>query len=696
MQASAKIMRVIPVVLLLVTSGCATGLLSTADSDSFNSRISELLGNDDRRETEEDNDFATGTKLKTPLLRDRISVTGNNLIALRGVGLVTGLDGTGGDPPPSYLRKQLLDEMNRMKIPNPGQILASRTTALVMVTAYLPAMVEKGQRFDVRVVLPPNSEATSLKGGTLLETRLAEEQVVAGRGNLRGHTYAIGKGAILTALGSDERSAAMLRRGSIPGGAESLKERNLEILLRNEYRGLRTAKGVENTISKRLHHYNKFGQRVPMAEAKTDMRIELMVHPTYRNNYPRYQQMIRSLAYKETDVARRIRIERLSEELLDPTTSGTAALQLEGIGTDSIDTLKAGLRDDDLECRFHAAVALAYLNDSSGVEVLRDAALNEPAFRVYAIAAMSVLSDARTVMALRELMDKGDLETRYGAVRAMKENHPHDTALGTVSFPDRFILHAVKSTSKPAVHVVRYRSPEVVVFGREQQLRMPAVLNFGSRIRLIGRAGDTEVTVTRYELGKEPTRRTCSPKLVDILTTAAELGARYPDVVQAMVEADDVGALPGALGIDRLPQAGRRFVRQTEEGEVQDRRLGTPSLIPGLFDRVEESKVDEEEESSAFARMFAAVAGEEQSEDEASEDSTGADETPEGEDEVSSEKEEVDIESIRQLNLTEESSGSADSEEDEFVLEKTEFQEPMGARVRRVLTAPFRVFTGDE
>ena len=116
MQASEKIiLQVLPAVLLPLISGCASGLLSTSESDSFNSRISELLGNDDRRETEEDNNFDTGTKLKTPLLRDRISVTGNNLIALRGVGLVTGLDGTGGDPPPSYLRKQLLDEMNRMK-----------------------------------------------------------------------------------------------------------------------------------------------------------------------------------------------------------------------------------------------------------------------------------------------------------------------------------------------------------------------------------------------------------------------------------------------------------------------------------------------------------------------------------------------------------------------------------------------------
>ncbi len=79
--------------------------------------------------------------------------------------------------------------MNRRNIKNSKQILASRDTALVVVTAYLPPMVRKGQRFDVRVALPKNSNATSLKGGWLLETRLFEEQTVEGRGTLKGHEY---------------------------------------------------------------------------------------------------------------------------------------------------------------------------------------------------------------------------------------------------------------------------------------------------------------------------------------------------------------------------------------------------------------------------------------------------------------------------------------------------------------------------
>ena len=213
--------------LVLCASGCASSLLNMTGASGLGSKFTDMLGDDRKktaeREKEKDDDNDFETRIETPLLGDYISVTGNNLVALRGVGLVTGLNGTGGDPPPSHLRKELINEMSRRKIRNPAKILASPNTAMVIVTAYLPAMVRDGQKFDVRVALPPNSEATSLKGGWLLETRLAEEQVVAGHGNLKGHQYGIAHGAILTALGSDGTSKtnpAMLRRGSIPGGAE--------------------------------------------------------------------------------------------------------------------------------------------------------------------------------------------------------------------------------------------------------------------------------------------------------------------------------------------------------------------------------------------------------------------------------------------------------------------------------------------
>lgn len=692
---------------LLSTAGCMSSLFSMpAGMTSLSSRLPKFMGGKDAEvaeEEEEDNDFET--RIETPLLSDYISVQGNNLVVLRGVGLVTGLNRTGADPPPSHLRTELREEMVRRGVKDAGFILASENTAMVIVTAYLPAMVREGQEFDVRVALPPNSKATSLKGGYLLETRLHEEQVVSGEGALKGHEYAVASGAILTALGaknSDETKSALLRRGSIPGGARSKTSRDLEIVLRNDARSLRNSKRIANAISERFHHYNQYGQREALAEPKTDSLISLKVHPSYRNNFPRYQQVIRSIAFKETEVARRMRVELLAKQILEPATAGRAALQLEAIGTDAIPFLKAGLESSDAEVRFHSAIALAYLEDSSGVEELQQAVAEEPAFRVYALAALSVVKDARGVMALRELLNGDSLEARYGALRALDENTPRDPALGTFEFPGQFILRRIDSTGAPMVHVTRRRSPEVSVFGIHQQLRVPCVLNAGRKIRIIGQAGDKQLKITKYEIGVDPEHRMCSTKLLDVLQAIGELGATYPDVVQLLIEAEQQHNLEGELGIDRLPQAGRTFVRGSDSDDTgsERRKVGSQALIPELFDRLEEDnpEVSAAKEESALSAMLAMKPSESSESSDSSVsglDSQDSTLQQEGSFEIGSSKrslEEPDIEEFDSdalLDDTEPELNDVDGM-DEPRVEKAEFQGTFWQRMGTALKRPFK------
>src|SRR5690606_4737323 len=89
------------------------------------------------------------------------------------------------------------------------------------------------------------------------------------------------------------------------------------------------------------------------------------------------------------------------------------------IGKDAVPVLKAGLKSKLAEVRFHSAVALAYLEDSEGLEALVESAKNERAFRVFAYAAMSTLDDAQAHLALRGLMSASLAETRYGAFRSL-------------------------------------------------------------------------------------------------------------------------------------------------------------------------------------------------------------------------------------------------------------------------------------
>jgi len=660
-----------------------------------------------KRGKEEDNDF--GNKIDTPLLSEYMSVQGNTMIVLRGVGLVTGLNGTGGDPAPSALRTQLQNEIVRRGVKNGKKILASRDTALVVVTAYLPAMVRKNQRFDVRVAIPPNSNARSLKGGWLLETRLFEEQNVEGQGALKGHNYGVAGGAILTSLGvqdNREERQAELMSGTIPGGAISLTDRDLSIVLRSEKRGSRNSERVANAVSTRFHRYNKYGQRISCAEAKTDAMVTLKTHDNYINNFPRYQAVIRSIALNESDVARRIRMEQLARDIMDAekcqnVVAGVAAcptaLQLEAIGDEAIPFLTDALESESFDVRFQAAQSLAYLGNAAGVSILHEAAKGQPAFRVYALVALSVIDDADAVLALRQLMNEEALETRYGAFRALKELDPNDPSLNPVSFENRFVMYVVDSTGEPMVHVTRRRAPEIVVFGAEQSLKLPAVLNAGRNIRIMGESGQHEVDVIFYQLNAEPQRQKVANRLIDIIRACGKMGATYPDIVQMMIEAERQHNFVGQFGIDRLPQAGRLYVRNSElEDEEDVKRIGTSRMIPELFDELDEEELKEHESNDKLMSLnFEEVMKQDEKTDaklktptaadgsETSEDSESSDSTEPSNSEAASENTDGSVSADAEISENaEDSVGSTDAADDSTAATSADsLREPSDERV---------------
>ena len=624
-KSAFRINLALSVVCLLSSTllcGCAAGLMSMPGAGMLADRFGsdkepkdsdekdEKKSSKSKLDDDDDNDF--GTSIKTPLLSEYMSVQGNTIITLRGVGLVVGLNGTGGDPSPSAYRTQLQNEMSRRNVPDGKRILASQDTALVIVTAYLPAMVRKGQHFDVRVAIPPQAKATSLKGGWLLETRLFEEQNVEGRGALKGHEYAVSGGAILTNLGvkgAPEERQGELMYGTIPGGAMSKTERDLSIVLRREKKGFRNSKRISDAVSERFNRYNNFGQKIPCAVAKQDDLISLKVHPQYINNFPRYQAVIRSIAFNESDVARRIRVERLARDIMDPNKAQTAALQLEAIGDNGIPFLKDALESTDFEVKFQAAQALAYLGDGSGISILHEAARDQPAFRVYSYVAMSVIDDADSVIALRELMNSDSMETRYGAFRALKELDPNDPWLRPLEFGSRFRLHVIDVTSEPMVHVTRRRSPEVVVFGADQRLKLPVVLNAGQNFKVIGATGEHEVEVIMYKLNEEPKRQRVSDRLVDVIRACGDLGATYPDIVQLLIEAEQQHNFVGQFGIDRMPQAGRMYLTDTEKSDSDPsedesgKLIGNKRQVPELFDELDEEELRANETEEKLSNL---------------------------------------------------------------------------------------------
>jgi flagellar basal body P-ring protein FlgI len=494
---------------------------------------------------------------------------GMNYVKVEAVSLVTGLAGTGSDPPPTPQRAALLAEMNRREVANPNEVLASGNTSMVLVRAFLRPGVQEGDRFDVEVRVPSQSETTSIRDGWLLSTRLTELAVL-GEQIREGHVLAMAEGPVLVDPSADpEKDPALVTRGRILGGGVALKSRPLGLVINQQHKSVRVSQEIANSINHRFHTFAA-GRKQGVATPKTDEFIDLLIHPRYKENIARYVQLVQNVAIDEPPTQRQARMLFLERQLTDPLTAASAAVRLEAIGDDEAkEMLKKGLTIKDAEVRFYAAEALAYLDETAAVDVLSQVARDEPAFRVNALAALSAMDDAIAYDALRSLVEVRSAETRYGAFRALWAMNQNDPFLCGEKLGGQFNYHVLDVAGPNMIHVTRSHVAEVVLFGKDQELQLPLVLDAGKNILVNGLSGGN-ITVSRFTPNAEPEQRVVSTRVDDVIRAIVELGGTYPDVVQALQQAKADGALASRFEVDALPQPGRPFDRHTERAMATD------------------------------------------------------------------------------------------------------------------------------
>jgi len=514
---------------------------------------------------------------------------GTHPLRIESVGLVSGLQGTGSDPGPSPQRAALIADMQTRGIPNPNSVLASNNNALVLVRGYLRPGIQKGDHFDIEVRIPERSETSSLRGGYLLETRLREMAVLNHQVH-EGHVLGLAQGPVLVDPTADTKNdRVLLGRGRILGGGVALKSRPLGLVLKPDFRNVANSARIAAAISRRFHTFDR-GVKVGVAKAKTDEFVELTLHPRYKDNITRYFQVIRGVVLRESDTERMERLASLKGRLLDPATSADAALQLEAIGPQAVDTLLAGIGDKDQEVRFYAAEALAYLDRQEAAPVLGEAARVHPAFRVFAMTALSTMNEFAAYEQLRQLLGSNSSETRYGAFRALWAMNAKDPLVLGEDLGGQFSYHVLDTPGPAMIHVTRSRRPEVVLFGHQQRLLTPLAVNAGNQI-MVTSAGGEELTISRFAVGKADQKRIVSNRVDDVIRAIVELGGTYPDVVQAVQEAKAAGALESRFEVDALPEAGRTYERlaadEGPKGSSQDngRAIGDAieSPVPDLY-----------------------------------------------------------------------------------------------------------------
>jgi flagellar basal body P-ring protein FlgI len=496
---------------------------------------------------------------RTKLVGDYAVPFGMHPVKVEAVGLVTGLPGTGSDPEPSPQRDELLAEMKAYGVSHPNEILASGTASLVLVRAFLRPGIQQGDHFDIELRVPSRSGTTSLRGGWLMETRLAEMAVL--HGSVReGSLLAKGQGPVLVdpSAESKDDNHVSSGRGRVLGGGIALKSRPLALVLKPDHRSVPISHQIGTAINHRFHTYTG-GSKKGAANPKDDQHVELIVHPRYKDNVERYMQVVRSIALKESSGQQMARLVLLERQLLDPITAASAALKLEAIGKDGIPTLRKGLQSGDAEIRFYSAEALAYLDQKDAAAPLAEAAREVPAFRAYALTALSAMDEVAAYEGLRELLEMPSNETRYGAFRALWAMNAQDPFVRGQILNNQFSYHVLDTMGPEMVHVTRSYRPEIVLFGQDQQLTTPFVIEAGGQIILTGK-GD-RVTISRFAPNEPDQKRVVSCRLDDCIRAMADLGANYPDIVQALQQAKSKGALTGRFAIDSVPTGGRRYDR---------------------------------------------------------------------------------------------------------------------------------------
>jgi flagellar basal body P-ring protein FlgI len=497
-----------------------------------------------------------------PQLIDDVSRPwGVNYLKVESIALVHGLANTGSDPAPSSQRNVLLGKMRAHRTENPNQLLASPQTSMVLVQGYIPPGVRKGDRFDIEVRTRSRSTTKTLRSGWLMPTRLSQFAALGGRIR-EGHEVASAQGPVILDDAFDESDTSdevTKKRGRVLGGGIATRSRPMGLIPTLGQRSVRMSHKIGLAINARFHTYDR-GIQKGIATPKRDDFIELVLPHQYKRNVFRFVRVIGAIPLDESDAQRIERLSVLETELLDATTSARAAVHLEALGREGLPVLRKGIQSDNAEVRFHAAEAMAYLDDSAAAKPLARAS-QEPAFRWHALTALSVMSKMEAIDELVELLEDDSAENRFGAFRALRHgNNARRFTQGEI-VANEFRLQAVDLPGEPMVHFAKTERPEVIVFGSKQRLTAPMILFGGSEI-IVKDIDPDHVRVSRIAPGKPDKKIECSNRVVDVVRTIGEVGGGYDDVIRILQQARKKGSLASRIVIGAVPRPGRTYDRR--------------------------------------------------------------------------------------------------------------------------------------
>ena len=432
-------------------------------------------------------------------------LTGYTGVRVQGYSLVLGLPRTGSAecsaPVKKYLIQAILKLKKQKRLPalyahmDGEHILASTSTAAVMVTGIVPPGAPKGQRFDVQVRVLEGTQTTSLQGGRLMPTELRVVVPRAGR-QLARHVTASAEGPIFInpfPLSADSAQKVNPRVATVLGGGLSRKDRNVGLSLLNPDH--RLAQQIQNRINSRFNQPD--GPNV--AEASREF-VKLTVPGNYRDNYQHFIKLVWALYLQQRPGYLELKLRELQQALTQPDPDyDTIALAWEAIGRSSLAYLRPYYENPEkARLAFYAARTALYLNERKAIDALIKMALddNHPAQNDALRILTEVPDDVRAHHTLVQLLGHQDNALRLLAYRGLQK--VGDPVIDSALVGHAFRLDLVKSDAPSMIAVWATHEPRIVLFGPDT--RCPSSLFFESpdeTLTINCRPNDQLMTVTR-------------------------------------------------------------------------------------------------------------------------------------------------------------------------------------------------------
>lgn len=521
-----------------------------------------------RAQSEDESDRTEQEAVGVRTIGDVTTVGNAEDIPVAGIGLVTGLEGTGGGVPPGPERNALEDYLRKRNVENIKELFSSKSTSLVRVAARIPAGARKGDMLDISVSVPDNCRTTSLRGGVLEEcllynfdsTQNVDHAIGAQNGRqdamLRGHPLVKAQGTIIAGVAPEgEDSDPSQKRGVVWGGGRFAgPDRPFILQINSEQQLARIAMRIAERINETFHGPSFSPGSGEIAVAKSKTYVTLTVPGAYRLNMGRFLRVVRLIPLNEAPPMDGAYVEKLTRQLLEPSTTVTAALRLESLGGAVIPRLKVGLHSDVPLVRFASAESLAYLGSPSCGEELGKQVVEQPFVQAFALTALASLNEAICRVKLEELLNAPNPETRYGAFRALRARDDRDPLVGGEKLGS-YWLHEAGKQGPPQIHYATYKRPEIVLFGDTPKLQAPLSILAGPEFTLRAEEGKTTCVISRFSarLGKKS--KECPLDVESVLRAMSELGGNYADAVELLRQAESARGLNCAVKADALPKA---------------------------------------------------------------------------------------------------------------------------------------------